>query len=255
MTNQTALVTGATAGIGNAFARELAKRGYDLVLVARDIDRLSDLAAELQLSHGSTSTVVGADLSSQEGLVTVSKAIQEHQVDLLVNNAGSSLGKPFGETDIASESHHLDLLVRAPLHLTDAALAVMRTRGSGQIINVSSVAGFTPRGTYSAHKAWLTNFSQWLNFQYADEGVTTMALCPGFVRTEFHQRMGVDTTEIPRWMWLRADKLVTAALADLDKGKPLSIPSARYKVLATLARHVPSRLVARAAKRGRRVAE
>ena len=250
---QTAFVTGATAGIGNAFATELARRGYALVLTARDTARLEQTADSLRAKHRVRVDVLGADLTTTEGVQRVADAVTDHGVDLLVNNAGASLGRCFGQSDIAEESRQLDLLVRAPMHLTDAALAVMLPRGSGQIINVSSVAGFTPRGTYSAHKAWLINFSQWLNFTYAEAGVVTMALCPGFVRTEFHQRMGVDTTEIPRWMWLRADNLVVAALADLDKGKAISIPSVRYQVLANLARHVPPRVVARFAKLGRKV--
>lgn len=251
----TALVTGATAGLGRAFAHELSRRGYDLVIVARDGVRLAGVAGELRDRDRTTVTVVTADLTTSDGLEAASAAIREHHVDLLVNNAGSSIGRFFGDTDIEDESAQLDLLVRAPLHLTDAALDVMRERGSGQIVNVASVAGFTPRGTYSAHKAWLINLSQWLNIQYAPQGVTTMALCPGFVRTEFHQRMGVDTGAIPAWLWLQADMVVATALDDLERGKAISIPSARYKVLATLARYTPPRLVARLAKVGRKVQE
>lgn len=249
----TALVTGATAGIGRAFATELARRGHDLVVVARDTARLDSLAADLTSQHETAVTVVTADLATEEGLATAVAAVRHHEVDLLVNNAGSSIGRFFGDSDIARESEQLDLLVRAPMYLMDAALAVMRPRGSGRIVNVSSVAAFTPRGTYSAHKAWLVNLSQWMNIRYAGEGVTTMALCPGFVRTEFHQRMGVDAGAIPRWMWLRADRLVVAALADLDKNKAVSVPSLRYKVLAALARITPPTLVARYSNVGRKL--
>ncbi|MGH3425806.1 MAG: SDR family NAD(P)-dependent oxidoreductase [Nocardioidaceae bacterium] len=255
MSRPTALVTGATAGLGNAFARELAGRGYDLVLVARDKTRLEDVRADLERRHGTGVTVIGADLATRDGVTAVAAAIEELAVDLLVNNAGASLGRFFGETAIEDEDRQLDLLVRAPMHLADAALRSMLPRGGGRIVNVSSVAAFTPRGTYSAHKAWVANLSQWMNIAYADRGVVTMALCPGFTRTEFHQRMNVDTDEIPRWMWLRADDVVRAALADLDKGRAISIPSVRYKVLGTLARYAPPRLVARAAKLGRRVRE
>src|SRR5699024_2633517 len=156
-------------------------------------------------------------------------AIARRRIDLLVNNAGSSLGRTFGETAIEDEEFQLDLLLRAPLVLCDAALKAMLAAGGGRIVNVASVAGFTPRGTYSAHKAWLIHFSRWLNIAYADAGVVTMALCPGFTRTEFHQRMRVDTDEIPRWMWLNADGVVRDALADLDKRKAISVPSLRYK--------------------------
>jgi short-subunit dehydrogenase len=253
-TRRTALVTGATAGIGLEFARQLAARGHGLVLVARDQARLDALADDLAAAHGVPVHVVRADLATTEGLGAACDAVAAHDVDLLVNNAGSSLGRFFGDAPLDAEDHQLDLLVRAPLHLCHAALAVMRPRGSGQIVNVASVAAYTPRGTYSAHKAWLTNLSSWLDLRYADEGVRTTTLLPGFVRTEFHERMGVDPSDVPRWMWLRADRVVADALADVDRGRALSVPSRRYRVLATVARHAPLGLVARVARRGRKVA-
>lgn len=248
-----ALITGATAGIGNAFARALATRGRDLVLVARDTARLEEVAADLRARHGVDVEVVTADLTVPDDLARVVDVVTgtTRPVDLLVNNAGSSLAGWFGTTAIEDEDRQLDLLVRAPMHLMDAAVKAMSGRGRGQVVNVTSVAAFTPRGVYSAHKAWLTNLSLWANWHYADTGITVMALAPGFVRTEFHQRGEMDVSGVPRWMWLKADKVVAAALADLDRGKALSIPSVRYKVLATLARHLPSGIVARMAKRGR----
>jgi short-subunit dehydrogenase len=250
---QRALVTGATAGIGNAYARALAKSGYDLVLVARDTTRLEKLAADLSAKHRVGIDVIGADLSTVDGVQNVANALTDtaKPVDLLINNAGSSLAGWFGTTDITHEDHQLDLMVRAPMHLTDAAIKTMAGRGHGKIINVASVAAFTPRGTYSAHKMWIVNLSRWANQQYADAGVTVMAVCPGFTHTEFHQRMGARTDSIPRWMWLNADNVVKSSLKDLEKGKSVSIPSIRYKVLATLAQYVPSSLVARIAKIGR----
>lgn len=250
---QRALVTGATAGIGNAYARELAKRGYDLTLVARDTTRLDAIAAELSKKHHVSVDVIGADLATIEGVRDVANAVTDttKPVDLLINNAGSSLAGWFGMTDIADEDHQLDLMVRAPMHLTDAAIKSMTGRGHGKIINVASVAAFTPRGAYSAHKMWIVNLSRWANLQYADAGLTIMAVCPGFTHTEFHQRMGAKIDDIPRWMWLEADKVVKASLKDLDKGKAVSIPSLRYKVLAALAQYVPAWIVARLAKLGR----
>lgn len=249
-----ALITGATAGIGNAFARELAGRGHDLVLVARDTERLEAVAAGLREKHGVDVDVVPADLTTEVGLRTTVNAVTDtaRPVDLLVNNAGSSLAAWFGTTDIADEDRQLDLMVRAPMHLMDAAIKAMSGRGHGEIINVASVAAFTPRGSYSAHKAWIVNISRWANFQYADAGVTVLALCPGFVRTEFHQRMGIDPNQsVPRWMWLKADKVVKVALDDLDKRKAVSVPTIRYKVLATISQYAPKPIVARMAKRGR----
>jgi short-subunit dehydrogenase len=248
-----ALVTGATAGIGLSFARALAARGDDVVLLARDEQRLEQLATELRGAHGVQADVVVADLTTTDGLAAAEAALASTTapVDLLVNNAGASLAGWFGTTDVADEDRQLDLLVRAPMHLMDTAIKSMVGRGRGQVVNVASVAAFTPRGTYSAHKAWLVNLSQWADWHYASSGVRVMVLCPGFVRTEFHQRADMDISGVPRWMWLNSDKLVAAALADLERGRTVSIPSLRYKVLATLARHAPTSLVARAAKRGR----
>lgn len=248
-----ALVTGPTAGIGNSFARLLAAQGTDLVLVARDEQRLEQLAQQLRTEHGVETEVLRADLTDDADLARVANRITANArpVDLLVNNAGASIAGWFGTTDIADEDRQLDLLVRAPMHLMDAALKAMSGRGRGAIINVASVAAFTPRGAYSAHKSWLVNLSQWAHLQYADAGIVVQALCPGFTRTEFHQRMDADISDIPRWMWLKSDKVARASLKDLRKGKPLSIPSLRYKFLATLARHLPIRVVAGVAKRGR----
>lgn len=248
-----ALVTGATSGIGNSFARQLAADGYDLVIVSRTESQLKQVADDLRAKHGVVVDVVPADLSTSEGMDKVAARLTEtaHPVDLLVNNAGSSLAGWFGTTDIADEDAQLDLLVRAPMHLMDAAVKSMSGRGGGAIINVASVAAFTPRGAYSAHKAWLVNLSRWADIQYDDVNIQVQALCPGFVRTEFHQRGEMDISGVPRWMWLNSDKLVKASLKDLQKDKAVSIPSLRYKILATIAQYAPKSLVARIARRGR----
>lgn len=248
-----ALVTGATAGIGHAFARELAGRGWNLALVARDAERLESVAAELRKKHGVEVDVIGADLTTADGLERAVNRVTDTSspVDLVVNNAGSSLARWFGTTDVADEDRQLDLLVRAPMHLMDAAIKAMTGRGHGAIINVASVAAFTPRGTYSAHKAWLVNLSRWANWHYAGSGITVTAMCPGFVRTEFHQRGNMDVSGVPPWMWLKADPIVRATLKDVERGKAVSIPSVRYKVLSFIARYAPAPLVARMAKRGR----
>lgn len=248
-----ALITGATAGIGNAFAQELARRGWDLVIVARDVKRLQSVGAELRKQHRIDVDIVGADLTDPDGLQRITNVLTDtaRPVDLLVNNAGSSLAHWFGTTDIEDEDRQLDLLVRAPMHLMDAAVKSMTGRGHGGIINVGSVAAFTPRGTYSAHKAWLVNLSQWANLQYADAGVRVTALCPGFVRTEFHQRAHLNVSRVPKWMWLDAGQVVDAALHDWERGKAISVPSLRYKVLTQIARYAPPALVMKAAQRGR----
>lgn len=241
MSRPTAMVTGPTAGIGRSFAHALAERGHDLVLVSRDEQRLDELAEDLRGRYGVEVEVFPADLADPVSLATVEARVAETErpVDVLVNNAGFGMRLPFLDNDLADEQRLLDVLVGAVLRLSHSALGAMTARGHGVIINVSSVAGFLPRGTYSAAKAWVTSFSMWLDLTYRERGVRAMVLCPGFVRTEFHARMEVDFRSIPRWMWLDADRLVREALADLDKGRSISIPSKRYKVLTAVAKYTP----------------
>lgn len=246
----TALITGATAGIGLAFARRLAADGYQLILVARDAARLDQVAGELRTEHGIKTEVLVADLSDRAQLATVELRVGEG-IDLLVNNAGFGLGRPFWVNDVAEEQRMLDVLVTAPMRLAHAAVRDMRDRQSGAVINVASVAAFTPRGTYSAAKAYVVNLSEWLNQFCAPHGVRVMALCPGLVRTEFHDRGGMDMSHLPRLAWLDATKVVDAAMADLARGKAVSIPSRRYKVVVAASRLLPRQLVGRIASLGR----
>ncbi len=192
-TRPVALVTGASAGIGRAFAVALAARGYDLVLVARDGERLSALAEQLQADHGAAGEVLVADLTDPEATARVAERVRDgaRPVELLVNNAGFSTPKSFAASELAEQQAQLDVLVRAVLVLSHAAVPMMVARGHGAIITVSSVAGFIHGGTYSAAKAWATTFSLSLATELEGTGVRVLALCPGFVRTEFHQRMGL----------------------------------------------------------------
>jgi short-subunit dehydrogenase len=247
----TALITGPTSGIGRAFAEALAAEGHDLILVSRDGRRLREVADELGAEHGVRTEILPADLSDLDETRRVEDRIRRGPVDVLVNNAGFGLNKSFHETDIESEQRSLDVLVRAVMRLTHAALGPMLAAGHGDIVNVSSIAGFTVRGTYAAHKAWVINFSSWAGIRYKPRGVRVMALCPGFVHTEFHQRMDADMSGIKEWMWLDAEPVVRTALKDLRKGKGVSVPSLRYKALSTLARIGPRTLVEKAARRGR----
>ncbi|RYP81179.1 SDR family oxidoreductase [Nocardioides guangzhouensis] len=251
---RTALVTGATAGIGHEFARQLAVRGDDLVLAARDAERLDKVAAELRADHGVDVEVLAADLADPAQLAAVEARVadRERPVDLLVNNAGFGLKKGFLDNDVADEVRMLDVLVTAVLRLSHAALGVMTERGHGQVVNVSSVAAFLPRGSYAAAKAWVNAFSLWAHQEYAGSGVTVMALCPGFTKTEFHERMDVSRGSAPGFLWLEAERLVREALEDLDAGKAMSIPSKRYTAIATLSRTVPRPLLQRFQKVGRR---
>jgi short-subunit dehydrogenase len=251
---QTALVTGPTAGIGHAFAHHLARRGYDLVLVARDAQRLAAVAAELTSSYGVQVEVLPADLAdrAQLALVEARLADRDRPVDLLVNNAGFGLKGRFLDNDADTETEMLDVLVTAVLRLTHAALGPMAERGHGGVINVSSVAAFLPRGTYAAAKAWVNSFSEWAANEYRAQGVTVMSLCPGFTKTEFHERMDVARDSAPGFMWLDADFLVTKALKDFDKGRIFSIPGAQYKTVVALTRLVPNRALQAYQSMGRR---
>ncbi|MGW5197788.1 SDR family NAD(P)-dependent oxidoreductase [Streptomyces spiralis] len=241
----TALITGSTAGIGAAFARRLAADGHDLVLVARDTERLTDQATELHDRHGIEAEVLTADLSTEAGIEAVAARLGDRRspVDLLINNAGFGNKGRFLEVPMADELTMLKVHVEAVLRLTSAATAAMRERGRGGVVNVASVAAFVPRGTYGASKAWVVQFTQGAARDLAGSGVRLMALCPGFVRTEFHERAGMGTDNIPNWMWLDADKLVAAALADLARGKTLSIPDPRYKALMGLVKVTPRGLL------------
>jgi short-subunit dehydrogenase len=248
----TVLITGPTSGIGNAFARRLAADGRDLVLVSRDAIRLEELAVGLRSTYGVDVEVLVADLVDEEGCRSVEKRLAEGSpIDLLVNNAGFSLNKRFLTGDIDDEEDMLRVLVRAVLRLTRAALPGMVARGHGAVINVSSVAGFVPQGTYSAAKAWVTAFSQGLAGDLAGTGVSVMALCPGFTHTEFHERAGRDMSKTPDWLWLNAPKVVDDALRDLRRGSAVSVPGAQYKAIVTLARHVPVRALTKVARQVR----
>jgi uncharacterized protein len=241
----TALVTGPATGIGRAFADKLALEGYDLVLVSRDEAKLKEVAADITRLHGVECEVLAADLTDASDLARVEERFRTAPIEVLVNNAGYGQKKPFWANPIEAEEKQLDLLVRVVLRLTHAAVLPMIERGSGAVINVSSVSGYLQRGTYSAHKSWVTNFSAALATQLQAKGVAVMALCPGFVHTEFHERMGMDKSLIPSFMWLDATDLVDAAWKDLMRGKPISIPSRRYKLIVAGTRFIPRALIAR----------
>ena len=241
----TALVTGATAGIGLAFARRLAADGHSLVLVARDEARLRRTAAELVTAHGVHAEALAADLSDPVGLRRVEDRVNDlgRPVDLLINNAGYGLSTPFLDTDVAEQEAMLRVLVLAVLRLSHAGGRAMVARGNGAIINVSSVAGFLPMGTYSAAKAWVTTFSEGLSGELAGTGVRVLALCPGYTRTEFHQRGAIDVSAIPTALWLDPDLVVARALRDLARDRVLSVPGVPYQVLTVAARLLPRRAV------------
>lgn len=237
----TALITGSTAGIGAAFARRLAADGHDLVLVARNAERLHEQATELHDRHGIEAEVLRADLAEDTGIEAVATRLADRKnaVDLLVNNAGFGNKGRYLDVSMADELRMMKVHCEAVLRLTSAAAESMRARGRGGVVNVASVAAFVPRGTYGASKAWVVQFTQGAARDLAGTGVRLMVLCPGFVRTEFHERAGMGTDNIPGWMWLDADKVVAEGLTDLARGKSLSIPDPRYKALMGVAKVVP----------------
>lgn len=241
----TALITGASAGIGKTFATQLAQRGHDLVVVARNAERLQQLKTHLEDRYSVSVEVLLADLSERLDIQLVADRLSDtdRPVDLLVNNAGFGLKKPFLRNEIRDEEDMLTVLVRAVNVLSHAAALAMRERGHGAIINVSSVAGFMASGTYSAAKSYVTVFTEGLASELAGSGVTATVLCPGFTRTEFHERAGIKGHGIPEFMWLQADSLVKSCLEDVDRGKIISIPGAQYKVAATALRLLPRPIV------------
>lgn len=250
----TALITGASAGLGAEFARQLARRRTDLILVARSAQALDAVAAELRGEYGVAVEVIPADLSESEGVERVAARLRDtaDPVDLLINNAGFGLPLRFADNDIEDEVRHLRVHVEASMRLMHAALRSMRGRG-GRIINVASVAGFISRSTYSACKGWLIGFSRWANAEYSRDRVTVTAVCPGFTHTSFHERMGLEPGHegVPGFMWLDARDVVREALRDAARGRAVSIPSLRYKAIVAVASILPSSLTSGVARRGR----
>lgn len=252
----TVLITGASAGLGLEFAWQLATARHDLVLVARDAERLERLAAQLHAAAGVHVEVLAADLSVRADVERVADRLRstERPVGLLINNAGFALHQPFVGGDLAVEERALDLMVRAVLVLSHAAAEQMTARGRGAILNVASIAALFATGTYAAHKAWVRSFTEGLAVALKDTGVTATVLCPGFVHTEFHERADLDMSDYPEIAWLNADAVVATALADVRRGVVISTPSLRYRAVAGVVRLLP-RSAVRAIGRYRKVTE
>ena len=247
----TALITGGTAGIGAAFARALAARGDDLILVARDADRLSEIATALKERHAISVETISADLAVRNEVIAIAERLTsvEQPIDMLINNAGFGVRAKLTDADTTPHERAIDVMITAVLMLGAAAGRTMRQRGAGTIINVSSTAGFIATGNYAAIKAWVTTYSESLSNELHDTGVTVTALCPGWVHTEFHERAEINVHSIPGLLWLDADRLVADCLDDAAAGKVISIPSKRYKVLMTICEHLPHRAVRAVSRR------
>jgi uncharacterized protein len=241
----TALITGGTSGIGAEFARAYARRGYDLVLVARDSERLAGMAGELGGPDGVAVEVMSADLSRREDVGALAARIEDasRPIDILVNNAGFGIHAPIATRHLDVIDEAFEVMVRAVFVLSGAAARAMKQRGSGSIINIASTAGYMTLGAYSSIKTWVMAHSESLSNELRGTGVTVTALAPGWVRTEFHTRAGIRGSSIPSFMWSDIDVVVETGIRDAAKGRVVSIPSARYKFLITLVRHLPRRTV------------
>jgi len=242
-----ALVTGASAGIGEEFARRLARDGFDLTLVARRRDRLEALAQELQQSDGGQAEVLGADLASSDECARVEEYLRRHEVELLVNNAGFGTFGDFHDLPLEREVEEIKLNVLALVRLAHAALQGMVARGRGGIINVASMAAFQPiphNATYAATKAYVLHFSEALHEEVRPHGVTVTALCPGPVHTEFQEVAGLAPDRVPGAVWTDTTLVVDAALSALRGRRAICIPGAINAMMAASVRLAP-RFVAR----------
>jgi short-subunit dehydrogenase len=238
-----ALVTGATAGIGESFTRLLAENNYNIVLVARDLPRLQERADGLESKFGIQAHIIQADLATDAGCTSVEQYIANNQIDVLINNAGFGINKAFTISELSAEQQLLDVLVRTPMRLMHVALPHMKQRNKGVVINVSSVASFIAGGTYSAAKSYLTVLSESLHTELAGTNIKISALCPGFTRTEFHQRGRMSMKGLPAFLWLNSDTLVAKAWNDALKGKAISIPGWQYRLLHFVIQALPRSIV------------
>jgi short-subunit dehydrogenase len=238
-----ALVTGATSGIGESFTRLLAENNYNIVLVARDLPRLQERAEQLQTKFNVETHIIQADLATESGCSAVEQYIANNHVDVLINNAGFGINKAFTVSQLDAEQQLLDVLVRTPMRLMHVALPLMKERNKGVVINVSSVASFIAGGTYSASKSYLTVLSESLHTELVGTNVKISALCPGFTRTEFHQRGRMSMKGLPSFLWLDADELVARAWSDALKGEAISIPGWQYQLLVFVIKRLPRSIV------------
>ncbi len=236
----TALITGGTSGIGAAFASALAARGYSLVLVARNEERLASSAAALHAATGIAVETMAADLGDRADVDRVAARLEEIErpIELLINCAGFGVrSKLVDELEVHEKA--FAVMAHAIMILSGAAARAMSHRGAGAIINVSSLQSLLTTGSYAAIKAWVTSYTQALAIELRPEGVRVTAVLPGWVRTEWHERAGVERGSLPAWLWVEPELVVRVALRDSARGRVVSIPSVRYRVIGWFVRHLP----------------
>lgn len=248
MDRRLALVTGASAGIGAAFARILASHGYDVALTARRTERMDALAEEIRLRYGVETLTIGADLAEPEAPGQILDHLTAHgrTVDALVNNAGYGLPGAYADTRWQDQAAFLQVMVTAPCELAHRVAAGMAQRRFGRIVNVASLAGLIPGSAghtlYAASKSFLIKFSQSLHLELLNEGVHVTALCPGFTYSEFHDVNGTRamvSASTPPWMWLGADEVAAAGYEAVEAGRAVCVPGAPNKAIAALAKALP----------------
>ena len=252
MARRLALITGASAGIGAAFARIFAGQGYDVALTARRTDRLEKLAAEITLRFGVEALTITADLAEPNGADVVIEALaaQGRHADALVNNAGYGLPGAYAATRWPDQAAFLQVMVTAPAELAHKLLPGMVERRFGRIVNVASLAGLLPPAAghtlYAASKAMMIRFSQSLHLETIDSGVHVTALCPGFTLSEFHDINGTRermNRSLPAWMWLGADEVAAAGFEAVEANRPVAVPGAPNKLIALAAKLIPDEWV------------
>jgi short-subunit dehydrogenase len=235
-----AVITGPTSGIGLAYAQELAREGYELLLVGRNEIKLK----QLQLDLNAKSEIFVADLSVQAEILRVGSHLEGlKQIDLLVNNAGFGSSLPFSQNSLAEEIEQMEILMKAVMVLTHATLPKMIKQNSGIILNISSVAAWVPTGTYAAAKSWVTSFTESISAELKGSKVQVTAVAPGFTKTKFFDRSQMKDDDVPNWLWLTPEQVAKESLKDARSGQLISIPGAQYKAMSTVTRSLPRPLV------------
>jgi short-subunit dehydrogenase len=235
-----AVITGPTSGIGLAYAQELAREGYELLLVGRNEIKLK----QLQLDLNAKSEIFVADLSVQAEILRVGSHLEGlNQIDLLVNNAGFGSSLPFSQNSLAEEIEQMEILMKAVMVLTHATLPKMIKQNSGIILNISSVAAWVPTGTYAAAKSWVTAFTESISAELKGSKVQVTAVAPGFTKTKFFDRSQMKDDDVPNWLWLTPEQVAKESLKDARSGQLISIPGAQYKAMSTVTRSLPRPLV------------